>query len=423
MSEVSPNNLVRYGSRAALAFALLIAAFAALFVSVAPAVDAPARPTSGNIAAAREVWNQVQAAQNAKAEGRVRLDNEAIEGLAALASDATGRARFEAGISRGVLSGTASYPLPAGLWINASASTAGEHSGFPAFYLKVGRVRFPLVVSRWVADMARQQLRRKGVMLPPLDDMIRHLAVDQREVVADLILPEGSGMVHGLISTGATPLDQSLVSGIFCRVAAEQEKARVTDLHQLVGRTFDPAHARGGEDFNRAAFVALSLLVVGEKAEALAPRAVELSKKCPHPGPGFLLHQREDLAKHWTFSAALTAVLGEETAASLGEWKELDDSLPNGTGFSFVDLAADRSGMQTALRALDPDRTVGTTTKLGLATEEDLLPRALLQVPEGMSEGAFLDRFGALDREKYRSAVASIDRTLAQQRSPNAGGS
>lgn len=416
MAEVSPNTLVRYSRRAALVVALLVASLALLFVSFEPAVVSPARPTPGDIAAAREVWHQLQAAESANAGGQIRLDNQAIQGLATLATDTTDRARFQAGIERGVLSGTASIPLPAGLWINASASAAGEHSGFPAYDLKVGRVSFPSAVGRWVADFAYRELQRKGLKLPPLDQLVKHIQIDQREVIADLNLP-GSGLVGGFISTRATPLDQALVSEIFCRIAAEHDSRPVTDLSGIVARTFDPAHAREGEKFNRAAFVALSLLVVGEKAEALAPRAVERSKTCPHPAAGFLLHEREDLAKHWTFSAALAAVLGGETAANLGEWKELDDSLANGTGFSFVDLAADRSGLQTALRALDPSTAAGARAKLSRASDEDLLPRALLQAPEGMSEGAFTDHFGALDRAKYRLAVGSIDRTLERQRS------
>ncbi|HEY6817246.1 MAG TPA: hypothetical protein VI168_17040, partial [Croceibacterium sp.] len=140
-------------------------------------------------------------------------------------------------------------------------------------------------------------------------------------------------------------------------------------------------------------------------------------QECPLPEQGFRLHQREDLAKHWSFSAGLAAVLGGETAANLGEWKELDDSLPSGSGFSLVDLAADRSGLQTALRALDQDRAASMTAELGRATDEDLLPRELLRAPEGLPETAFVQRFDALDRERYRLAVESIDRTLARQRS------
>jgi uncharacterized protein YfiM (DUF2279 family) len=322
-----------------------------------------------------------------------------------------------------VLSGKASVALPAGLWINASASVAGQHAGFPEYDLTVGRVQFPRFASRWVADLGRLVLSLKGASIPPLDEVISRFAVGSHDVVADLALPASSGVVDGIISAGGEPLDEPLVSDIYCRIAAGQRKAPVSSLAVLIRRTFDPAHAEDSDEFSRAALVALSLIVVGGQAEALAPRAVELSKDCPHPRAGYLLQQREDLAKHWSFSAGLTAVLGEETAASLGEWKELDDSLPNGSGFSFVDLAADRSGMQAALRVLDSATAARTTTELSRATDEDLLPETLLQGAEGLSEASFVDSFGTLDRARYRRAVRAIDQILARQRAAKSSGS
>jgi hypothetical protein len=252
--------------------------------------------------------------------------------------------------------------------------------------------------------------------------VIRHVVVGQREVVADLVFPADSGVVDGIISAGGEPLDEPLVSDIYCRIAASQRTAPVANLAQQVRRTFDPDQVDGREEFRRAAFVALAMLVAGDRANALAPQAAVMAKDCPHPRRAFVLQQREDLAKHWAFSAGLTAVLGAETAASLGEWKELDDSLPDGSGFSFVDLAADRSGMRAALRALDPELGEKSIASLGQATDEDLLPAALLQGPEGLSDVSFVDRYGALDRERYRRAVAAIDRTLASQRMQRMGG-
>jgi hypothetical protein len=417
MSESRPRRLSRYARRIALALGLLIVAFALLFVSLSPSVGVHRRPTPDNIAAAREVWRQMKAAQGSTGETRVEVDNEALVGIAALASDATGYARFDARIADGELSGEASIALPAGLWINVTARATGEHQSFPAYRLKVGRLPLPEVAGRWAADLVRQGLRLKGAKVPPLDSMIRHLEIDQKDLVADLVLPPDSGVVDGIVSAGGRSLNQPLISDIYCRIAAAQRRSPASTLAEQVRRTFDPAHIDENEDSRRAAFVALSFLVVAERAEALAPQAAALSEDCPRPRRGFVLQKREDLAKHWAFSAALAAVLGEETAASLGEWKELDDSLPNGSGFSFVDLAADRSGMQAALRALEPDTAAQESAQLSRATDEDLLPRVLLERPEGLSDASFVDRFGALDRARYRQAVASIDRALARQRS------
>ncbi|HEY6815780.1 MAG TPA: hypothetical protein VI168_09600, partial [Croceibacterium sp.] len=266
MTDPRPTKLRRYARRAALALAMLMAGFAALFVSLDPTVAAPSRPTSRDIAAARAVWQQLALARGADVGRRVRVDDTAMGSIAALANDATGLARFDGGIARGVLLGEASVPLPAGLWINVSASAAGEHVGFPEVSLKVGRVRFPLVVGRWAADLLRARLEREGVPLPPLDQMIRRVEIDRREVIADLVLPQESGLVRGLISARAPRLDEPLVGRIYCRIAAAQRTAPVRDLPGVVALAFDPTHAVAGEDFNRAAFVALAFAVVGEKA-------------------------------------------------------------------------------------------------------------------------------------------------------------
>ncbi len=110
----------------------------------------------------------------------------------------------------------------------------------------------------------------------------------------------------------------------------------------------------------------------------------------------------------------MAAAVGEQAATSLGEWKELNDSLPTGSGFSFVDIAANRAGLKAARRALDPEQSKRMLENLGRATEEDLLPNVLLNVPEGLSGMQFEDRYATLDHEVYRRALVLIDQQLAQ---------
>jgi hypothetical protein len=121
---------------------------------------------------------------------------------------------------------------------------------------------------------------------------------------------------------------------------------------------------------------------------------------------------------HWALSAGLTSVFGARAAENLGDWKELDDSLPHGSGFSFVDLAANRSGVQTALLALDRKTAAATKAQLSRATDNYMLPNDLLQAPEGLSDATFVHRFGNLEQRNYREAVSSIDRTLRKQKPP-----
>lgn len=409
-----PSLLLRRLRAAALVLAGLAAVFALLFVSIEPTVAGGSRPTARDIAAAREAWHQVRKARGSGKAVRVRFDNRMIQGLSALASDATGRARFEGEVAKGVLTGQASVALPAGLWINLTSTVTGRHQGFPAYRLKIGRVPLPLAAGRWVADLGLLVLRLRGATVPPLDQVVQRFAVNEADVIAEIALPKSSGMVGELIAASGEGLDQPLVSDIYCEIAARQRKEPVSELSRMVRRMFDPARGERTEERTRANFVALAFLVVGKQAEPLAPEAAKMAAKCPRPFRVLRLQQRDDLAKHWTFSAAIAAVLGEETSTSMGEWKELDDSLQNGSGFSFVDIAADRAGLRTALRALDPATAERTLAGLARATDESLLPAKLLDGPEGLTEGSFVDRFGSLDRERYRQAIVAIDRELAQ---------
>ncbi len=56
-----------------------------------------------------------------------------------------------------------------------------------------------------------------------------------------------------------------------------------------------------------------------------------------------LLHGRHDLPRHFMGSAAIAVSGGGALSQAIGLFKEIDDSR-GGSGFSFVDLLADRVG-------------------------------------------------------------------------------
>ena len=130
--------------------------------------------------------------------------------------------------------------------------------------------------------------------------------------------------------------------------------------------------------------------------------------------PEPLLAGRADLAKHWSLSAALAVSLGDDVGTAMGEWKELSDSRPGGSGFSFVDLAADRSGLTVAARASDPATAATVVARLRVATDEELLPVRALALSEGLSERDFISIYRAIDSAQFAAAKDRIDRVIAQ---------
>jgi uncharacterized protein YfiM (DUF2279 family) len=412
MSNPIPSSGWRRARVVGLVVVLLLLALSFAFLSMAPSVHYQKRATAEDVVAARNLFSQLNAARGGSTPVRLSLDAHDLRAIAILASEASGSGRVEAEVSSGVFTMRTSLPLRNGIWINAAAKVTGAHTGFPTTQLQVGRVTLPAFASRWSADLLRWVLLRKGVELPELDLLVRRFSVADNAVIAELALPTRTGLVERVVGAMGAPVNESLVSQIYCQLAQGQLETPTIELAPVVQQAFSRARGPVPTDYNRAAFVAVALHVVGEQAHSLAPAAVEQSSGCHLHAQTVVLRGRADLAKHWALSAALTAVLGEEASGSLGEWKELNDSLPQGSGFSFVDLAADRSGFHFARKALDPQSARRTAQSLGAISGQDLLPDALLREREGLGEAVFVTSFGSRDERRYRDAIARIDKHL-----------
>lgn len=415
MTSATPRRQRRWPRRLLLAAVALALLGWLLLLSGTPSVPARDRPLPADVAAGRAAVAQLKTAQ-AMPGAAVRIDAAMLNGLAALASDASGLRHVAAHLDKGTLVGRASLSLPLGQWLNVEARITGAHQGFPPIDARIGLVPVPRFLSRWAAEAGHWLLRRRGARLPELDAMVRRIAVGPDAVTAALALPSGTRLVDSALrSTGAT-LDDARTAKMLCRLVAAHRTAPAAELHIHVRRAF--ATGGGTPDANRAAFAALALLVAPERATQIFAPAAERAAACG-AGPGMFapdttLHGRPDLAKHWALSAALGAVIGDDAGTALGEWKELADS-DGGSGFSFVDLAADRAGLRAARAAIDPERAAASAATLARADAEALLPARLTGGPEGLTEAQFRARFGSLDADRYTDAVALIDRELARR--------
>lgn len=414
MTSAAPRRPRRWPRRIALAALLLALGWIAL-LSGAPSVPARARPLPADVAAGRAAVAQLKTAQ-AVPGAAVRIDPAMLNGLAALASDASGLRHVAAGLEGDVLVGRLSLPLPLGQWINVEGRVSGSHRGFPPIDARIGRLPVPRFASRWAAEVAHWLLRRRGAALPELDAMVRRIAVGPDAVTAALALPKGSGLVDSALKSAGAELDPRRAGILLCRLAEAERAAPAADLETHVRRAF--AAGGGTPAANRDAFAALALLVAPERAAQLFASAAAAAERCgatvAGQTPDIRLQGRADLAKHWALSAALGAMLGDDAGTAIGEWKELADS-DGGSGFSFVDLAADRAGLRAARAAIDPARAAETARALAGADAEMLLPARLTDGPEGLTAAEFRARYGTLDARRYTDAVAVIDRELARR--------
>jgi hypothetical protein len=396
---------------AAIAAVLLLLGL--LVTSGEPSVPAVGAPTARSVEAGREALSQLRDAQDSGgASTPVRFDDAALNGLASLASGGSGVERISAGVRNGRFEAAASLPLFWGRWLNGSVAVEGTHEGFPPVRVRLGSLPLPGWAGRAGIEIARRIVRGRGVEVPPLGEIVQSVSVGKDEIRAVLRLPKHRGLVRGLMGLRSKPLDVEATRGAYCALAAAQREAPSAELAAHVRRAF--GRGESSVDANRAAFVALAMLAVGERMDKYLPAAADVRKACGKVDTALLLAGRGDLAKHWTLSAALAALFGNDAAGSAGVWKELSDSLPDGSGFSFVDVAANRSGLHAARMATSKATASDARAGLALATEAQLLPIALLAAQEGMSERQFLDRYQGVDQAQYQDMVRWIDQELAR---------
>lgn len=378
---------------------------------LSPSVPARARPAAEDVAAGRAAVAQLRAAQGQPA-ATLLIDQRTLSGLAALASDATGYRHLDARLAGDRIAVALSVPVGLGQWLDLRASLAGSEQGFPPMDLQIGRVPLPRWAGRQVAELGRWWLRRKGTALPPLDTVVRRLTVSPAQASLSLALPGEGRLIEDALESGGFAPNPELAARIYCGLAAAQQRAPTDDFAIHVRRAF--AGGAGDPERNRAAFAALAIVTAPDRVGEVVPAAAAAAAKAcaPFPAPVLKLQGREDLAKHWSVSATIGATLGQGAARAIGEWKELSDSLAGGSGFSFVDLAADRAGLRAARRAIAPETAAAAAAHLASIDADRLLPPAVTGQAEGMTEAEFRARYGALDAKRYAAAVREIDRIL-----------
>jgi len=179
---------------------------------------------------------------------------------------------------------------------------------------------------------------------------------------------------------------------------------------------FQLSKSRGGDAVveNRAALLALVIYFGDRRFERLTGN-VRTGSLQGHRrrGKQIRLEGRNDLMLHFLVSAGLQLVGDHGAAMAIGEFKELLDSTDGGTGFSFVDLGADRTGLRFAETATDNAGGAKRLQRLlAEATSEAAFFPRFRDLPERMPETTFKLRFGGVEDARYKAMVDKIDRRI-----------
>ncbi len=156
----------------------------------------------------------------------------------------------------------------------------------------------------------------------------------------------------------------------------------------------------------RAALLVLASHLAHIDLAALVPAA----RAWPHiRWVNITLAGRHDLAQHFAVSATLAAWSGEPVADAIGLYKELSDAR-HGSGFSFIDLAADRAG--TRFGELLTKKPAVLLERLGSGLRDgDLLP-PVGDLPEYLYAEQFRQRFESPGSAAFKAVARDIENRL-----------
>jgi hypothetical protein len=198
-------------------------------------------------------------------------------------------------------------------------------------------------------------------------------------------------------------------------IVAKHDAAWRLSLADLLRPLFELAYQRStlenAIDENRVVISAINDYVNKKETKKL------LSAPDPMPTTGqqysAFLYKRIDLAQHFIGSAALTASVNKQAAQIAGEEKELSDA-HGGSGFSFIDLAADKAGTRFGEMATSSPENARKMQKAMSEIKDysDFMPDPR-DLPEHMNEADFKQRFESVNSPVYQDILKQIDARIS----------
>ena len=311
----------------------------------------------------------------------------------------------------------ATFELPAnpvGRYVNVDAVFAETRHLPQVAQLRIGRVPVPGFFCNWLVQQGLARLQASSNYAAATDVVKQVSANDGVLKVAF----EWSDAAAGQLKAALVPADEQArwqaYQARLVELTARPIRARQVPLSELLAPLLQLAAQRAGSSTamaeNRALLIVLAFYVNGKGLTALVPAA----RDWPVPAARVVtLAGRTDFPQHFTISAALAATAGSPLSDAVGLYKEVDDSR-RGSGFSFNDIAADRSGTrfgELAAASGSGAAKVYRAVTRGLQ-ESDLLPE-VGDLPEFLAEPEFKRRYGGIGQPAYLKMVAEIERRIA----------
>jgi hypothetical protein len=413
----------------ALVLLLVVLGLAVLALDREPALPGRALPTSAEKRQLVEVFQGKNPRKIPTGETRtLRLSEADLDRLVSWVASVGIHARTALQLEAGGVSGRASLRLPrTGRWLNVAASTevAIDKGRLTAAHprLRVGQLSLPSFVLDALTPLLVAGLQHDRDLRQVLPAVAGLTLTPEAAVLTYGRVDMPPGLVARLVwGEEASEATRQAVYDHVDRLLATLEKAPRGDARFALAleTAFASAcerTAQGGTavDENRAAILALGIVLGHPRlARAVGERFDDVrSARAFGVEQGTTLRGRPDWSRHFTVSGALTVVSAVAPSDAAGLLKEELDA-DGGSGFSFADLLADRSGTTFAEFATRDEATAVAIQQRFAAgfRVDDFFPPAD-GLPEGIPDAELQARYGGVGGPLYRQKTDEIERRLA----------
>ena len=410
---------------AVLAAAVLV--LAVVVIEDAPSVPPQDAPTAEDVAKAKRFVKDVKSAARAGSgsAGPLVVAEDELSSVARVGARLVPGFRGEVAVEPWGVEMHASVPVPlpgSPRWLNLAVTvprfetrlalgqvTLGPLSIPPGLALEVGRIGANVILGNGLGDTAVTAASRMAVT----GDTVT-VALEIDEVGKNGILRGVFGALRGnsmppedlsdayyvrireAMDRGDLPIRGSYLPYIVFTLNAAEEGARIR------GETPSDAFTAAFFALTRICSTSDFTLVVG----SLGMSASDISRDWRTECSRLTLNDRIDSRLHFTTAAAIQAASNRNVSVSVGELKELNDSLSR--GFDFTDIAANNSGIRMA--NLFMATPVGEWPRLiaRIRAEEDVIV-PYDDIPQILSRKAFSAQFGEIDSDRYRAMLDLIE--------------
>jgi hypothetical protein len=408
---------------------LIVIVFSSLIVTAIDSYPLIVTSSSKQVNQAESVQKLMKqlndSAKNSTNRQNFYITQNQLNSLVGFAQRAHGKINGQVNISQNSTSILASYQLPKnpiGQYLNIDILLL-PGSGLKLSHVKFGSVNVPgslamsslVLLANWYtnSDIASQFVQKvESVSMTERQIQLSLLPLDQ-------FLTELNVVKQGL--GRSSDEEMRLITAYYLKQLSlldVGERSTPQSLAKYIGPVFTWAKNRSNYETaskeNEAAIMALAIYAGHPRFANFVGEVQPQIGKLTLPKAPPRLKSRGDLNQHFIFSAAIKIISEKVLSIAIGEFKELMDRSKGGSGFSFVDLAADFAGVQFAVAATSPSSARLVQNILAGSTDESLFFPNIQGLPEGLRKNEFSRRFTEVDSPEYLEMVRSINQRIAE---------